>query len=118
VWRPGLGLNYSLVGSTVPARLIANSLNANLPASIVVSVGDVLGLRLEGAASCALTTNAAGDSYGFFPRAASVPPTSPQLFIRGAAALLDVSVTLDTTTVTPSGCDSTGSSTGGDNCKQ
>jgi hypothetical protein len=123
IWRPVTGTTYLLVGSTAPVTLTPDSLNGPFTASIAVQANDVLGLRLEGSAFCA-HIGGAGDKYGYFTRPTTVPPVDPttETFTSVSGALLNVSVTLDTTpTTTPppsSGCDSTGSSTGGDDCKQ
>lgn len=122
VWRPVTATSYTLVGSTTPVSLTPNSLNANLPAAIPVNAGDLLGLRLEGAATCGHLTGAGGDRYGFWPRAASAPPVGNS-FLSVPGFTLDVSATVDTTVTTPppaSGCDDNGQSTGNanHNCQQ
>jgi len=121
VWRPATASTYTLVGSTTPVLLAPNSFNTNLPASIAVTGGDLLGLRLEGAATCGHFTGAAGDRYGFWPRAASAPPVGNS-FLIVPGFQLDVSVWLDTTITPPppptSGCDATGQSNGNDDCQQ
>jgi hypothetical protein len=128
VWRPAPPpappWTYSLVGSTTPVTLTPDSANGPFPASIAVNVGDVLGLRLEGAAFCSHYSTTADDKYGFFTRPASTPMAATERFTIVSNSLLNVTATLDTTPTTtpppPSGCDAAGQTTGNgnDNCKQ
>ncbi|MDQ2943759.1 MAG: hypothetical protein M3R21_08855 [Candidatus Dormibacteraeota bacterium] len=122
VWRQVGISTYSLVGSTVPVTLTAGTLSSPLlngpfPASIAVQANDVLGMRLEGAATCGHSTGASGDQYGFVTHTGTT-----ETFNLVSQFTLDVSVTLDTSVVTPppseDGCNSTGQTMSNDNCKQ
>jgi hypothetical protein len=120
VWRPTTTqFSYLLVGLSPLMTLTPSTLNTfNLAAPIAVQAGDLLGLRIEGAAACGQATP--GTTYGYHLGATPAVGVVTQFGFSNTFQL-DVEATLGSVTPPPpppsTGCDSAGSSTGDDRCK-
>jgi hypothetical protein len=121
VWRPtATQFTYLLVGLSPLVTLNPSVLNTfNLAAPIAVQAGDLLGLRIEGAAMCGLRVP--GTTYGYHLGATPAVGVVTQFGFSNTFQL-DVEATLGSVTPPPppqsSGCDSTGDSSGDDICQQ
>lgn len=120
VWRPTTTqLSYLLVGLSPLMTLSPSTLNTfNLAAPIAVQAGDLLGLRIEGAAACGQATP--GTTYGYHLGPTPAVGVVTQFGLSNTFQL-DVEATLGSVTPPPpppsTGCDSADNSTGDDSCK-
>src|ERR1700730_7405099 len=120
VWRPTTTqFTYLLVGLSPLMTLTPSTLNTfSLAAPIAVQAGDLLGLRIEGAAACGQSVP--GTTYGYHLGATPAVGVVTQFGFSNTFQL-DVEATLGSVTPPPpppsTGCDSTGNSTGDDKCK-
>jgi len=120
VWRPTTTqFTYLLVGLSPLMTLTPSTVNTfNLASPIAVQAGDLLGLRIEGAAACGQSVP--GTTYGYHLGATPTAGAVTQFGFSNTFQL-DVEATLGSVTPPPpppsTGCDSTGNSTGDDKCK-
>ena len=121
VWRPTTTqFTYLLVGLSPLMTLTPSTVNTfNLASPIAVQAGDLLGLRIEGAAACGQSVP--GTTYGYHLGATPTAGAVTQFGFSNTFQL-DVEATLGSATPPPpppsSGCDSTGDSSGDDICQQ
>jgi hypothetical protein len=112
VWRPTTTqFTYLLVGLSPLMTLTPSILNTfNLAAPIAVQAGDLLGMRIEGAAACG--QQVPGTTYGYHLGATPAVGVVTQFGFSNSFQL-DVEATLGTVTPPPPpppGCDSSGNS--------
>jgi hypothetical protein len=118
VWRPtAIALSYQLVAISPMMTLAPGIVNTfQLATQIPVNAGDLIGLRLDGPMTCSQVTSNLGDTYGYAAGVA-LAAGGIQTFTAGAQAQLNIAANVSATAPGGGGgCDSTGASTGDDQC--